>query len=166
MINPIKFKGIIIILYTVKVELRQVEGSFRHFRIESIFLEENAIRGIEGHKAILARLKQRDLKGVEKAIRQHLEQSKRDIRRYAFPESQEKDYDLHWHWPHGEFFIRFEKDLDTPLEDGTYEKESTDHWIKTKVKIHEDTKGYVYEVGEKNPVGEQKKADPGLIVDP
>ena len=64
------------------------------YRIESIFSEENVIRAIDGHKGIVAPLKQGDVDGVETAIQQHLEQSKRDIRRYAFPESQEVDATL------------------------------------------------------------------------
>jgi len=60
------------------------------YRIESIFSEENVLRAINGHKAIVAPLKQKDIEGVERAIEQHLEQSKQDIRRYAFQESQEK----------------------------------------------------------------------------
>jgi len=54
------------------------------YRIESISREENVLRAIEGHKAILACIKRKHEDGIEMAINKHLEQSKRDIRRYAF----------------------------------------------------------------------------------
>jgi len=60
------------------------------YRIESIFCEENVVRAIKGHKAIVACLKRKDENGVELAIRQHLEQSKRDIRRFAFSYSEQE----------------------------------------------------------------------------
>ena len=61
------------------------------YRIESIFRKENVIRAIKGHKAIVACIKRKDEDGVERAIRRHLDQSKRDIQRYAFGEDQEMD---------------------------------------------------------------------------
>lgn len=61
------------------------------YRIESIFHEENVLRAIKGHRAIVACIKRKDKDGIEMAIRKHLEQSKRDIQRYAFEEGQERD---------------------------------------------------------------------------
>ncbi|UCE56639.1 MAG: GntR family transcriptional regulator [Desulfobacterales bacterium] len=61
------------------------------YRIESIFRKDNALRAIAGHKAIVACIKRKDQEGVEMAIKQHLEQSKRDIQRYAFNEQLEKE---------------------------------------------------------------------------
>ena len=61
------------------------------YRIESIFREENVLRAIKGHKAIVACLKRKDEDGIEMAIKKHLEQSKRDIQRYAFGKGQERD---------------------------------------------------------------------------
>ncbi len=61
------------------------------YRIESIFRKENVLRAIEGHKTIVAYIKRKEEDGVEMAIKQHLEQSKRDIQRYAFDEQLEKE---------------------------------------------------------------------------
>jgi len=49
------------------------------------------LRAIKGHKAIVACLKRKDEDGIEMAIKKHLEQSKRDIQRYAFGKAQERD---------------------------------------------------------------------------
>ncbi len=54
------------------------------YRIESIFSEENVLRAIRGHKRIMDCIKRKDIQNVGEAIRAHLEQSKKDIRRYAF----------------------------------------------------------------------------------
>ncbi|UCD34041.1 MAG: GntR family transcriptional regulator, partial [Nitrospiraceae bacterium] len=59
------------------------------YRIESIFKKENVLRAIEGHRTIVAYIKRKQQDGVEMAIKQHLEQSKRDIQRYAFEEQLE-----------------------------------------------------------------------------
>jgi len=61
------------------------------YRIESIFKKENVLRAIEGHKTIVAYIKRKQENGVVMAIKQHLEQSKRDIQRYAFEEQLEKE---------------------------------------------------------------------------
>ena len=61
------------------------------YRIESIFRKENVLRAIEGHKTIVAYIKRKEEDGVEMAIKQHLEQSKRDIQRYAFDEQHETE---------------------------------------------------------------------------
>lgn len=60
------------------------------YRIESLYLPETALRAIQGHRRILECLKARDESGLEKAIRDHLEQSKIDTHRYAFGKSEEQ----------------------------------------------------------------------------
>ena len=64
------------------------------YRIESLYLAETALRAIAGHRRILGCIRSKDEGGVEAAIRAHLEQSKRDIHRYAFLEGREKDIAL------------------------------------------------------------------------
>ncbi|MBW2031518.1 MAG: GntR family transcriptional regulator [Deltaproteobacteria bacterium] len=64
------------------------------YRIESLYLAETALRAIAGHRRILECIRSKDEGGVEAAIREHLEQSKRDIHRYAFLEGREKDIAL------------------------------------------------------------------------
>jgi DNA-binding GntR family transcriptional regulator len=59
------------------------------YRIESIYLTENVSRAIQGHKGILEAIEKGNLEEVNKAIKAHLEQSKKDILRYAFKEETE-----------------------------------------------------------------------------
>jgi DNA-binding GntR family transcriptional regulator len=54
------------------------------YRIESIFCEDNVIRGIAWHKRIFHCLKQKDVDGITEAIQRHMEQARDDIRRYGF----------------------------------------------------------------------------------
>jgi DNA-binding GntR family transcriptional regulator len=54
------------------------------YRIESIFLPDVALRAIEGHKEILRAVEKGDDAGISLALKNHLEQSKRDTLRYAF----------------------------------------------------------------------------------
>ncbi len=56
------------------------------YRIQSIYSVDNVLRAIEGHKGIQRAIKKQNLEEVNKAIRHHMEQSKRDILRYAFKE--------------------------------------------------------------------------------
>ena len=56
------------------------------YRIQSIYSAGNVRRAIDGHKGILRAIEKRDLEEVNKAIQHHMEQSKRDILRYAFKE--------------------------------------------------------------------------------
>ena len=56
------------------------------YRIQSIYLTENVLRAIEGHKGILEAIEKGHPEEVNQAIRDHLEQSKRDVLRYAFKE--------------------------------------------------------------------------------
>jgi DNA-binding GntR family transcriptional regulator len=57
------------------------------YRIQSIYSVGNVLRAIDGHKGILRAIDKRNLEGVNKAIRHHMEQSKKDILRYAFKET-------------------------------------------------------------------------------
>ena len=56
------------------------------YRVESLYLPETALRAIGGHRRILNCLKEKNEEDFEAAIREHLEQSKQDIHRYAFEE--------------------------------------------------------------------------------
>ena len=57
------------------------------YRIQSIYSVDNVLRAIEGHKGIVRAIKKQNLEEVNNAIRYHMEQSKRDILRYAFKAS-------------------------------------------------------------------------------
>ena len=54
------------------------------YRIKSLYLAESGLKAVAGHRRILACLEKKDDIKIEAAIREHLEQSKRDIRRFAF----------------------------------------------------------------------------------
>jgi DNA-binding GntR family transcriptional regulator len=56
------------------------------FRVQSIYVIDNVLRAIQGHKDILEAIEKGDLEAVNRAIKGHLEQSKKDILRYAFKE--------------------------------------------------------------------------------
>ncbi len=56
------------------------------YRIQSIYLIDNVLRAIQGHKGILEAIEGGDLEEVNRAMKCHLEQSKKDILRYAFKE--------------------------------------------------------------------------------
>jgi GntR family transcriptional regulator, rspAB operon transcriptional repressor len=58
------------------------------YRLESIYVADPALRAIEGHKGILSAIEGGELEDVYKAIRFHLDQSKKDTVRYAFKEEQ------------------------------------------------------------------------------
>jgi DNA-binding GntR family transcriptional regulator len=57
------------------------------YRIQSIYSVGNVLRAIDGHKGILRAIGKRNLEEVNRAIQHHMEQSKRDILRYAFKET-------------------------------------------------------------------------------
>ena len=57
------------------------------YRIQSIYLTENVSRAIQGHKGIFEAIEKGNLEEVSRAIKYHLEQSKKDILRYAFKEA-------------------------------------------------------------------------------
>ncbi len=61
------------------------------YRIQSIYLTENVLRAIEGHKGILEAIEKGHLEEVNRAIKHHLEQSKKDILTYAFKEATQKE---------------------------------------------------------------------------
>jgi DNA-binding GntR family transcriptional regulator len=54
------------------------------YRIQSIYSVDNVLRAIEGHKGIQRAIKKQNSEEVNKAIWYHVEQSKKDILRYAF----------------------------------------------------------------------------------
>jgi DNA-binding GntR family transcriptional regulator len=56
------------------------------YRIQSIFLVDNVLRAIDGHKGILRAIEKRNFEEVNKAIQHHMEQVKKDVLRYAFKE--------------------------------------------------------------------------------
>jgi DNA-binding GntR family transcriptional regulator len=61
------------------------------YRIQSIYLTDNVSRAIQGHKGILEAMEKGDLEEVNRAIKCHLEQSKKDILRYAFKDGAKTD---------------------------------------------------------------------------
>lgn len=54
------------------------------YRIQSIYSIDNVLRAIEGHKGILRAIQKRNLEEVNKAIRHHMEQVKKDVLKFAF----------------------------------------------------------------------------------
>jgi DNA-binding GntR family transcriptional regulator len=54
------------------------------YRIEALYLPETGLRAIVGHRRILDCMRERNKNGIKSAIREHLEQSKCEIQRYAF----------------------------------------------------------------------------------
>jgi DNA-binding GntR family transcriptional regulator len=56
------------------------------YRIQSIYLVDNVLRAIDGHKGILRAIEKRNLEEVNRAIQHHMEQVKKDVLRYAFKE--------------------------------------------------------------------------------
>jgi DNA-binding GntR family transcriptional regulator len=57
------------------------------YRIQSIYSVDNVLRAIKGHKEILQAIEKSDFEEVDKAIRNHMEQVKKDVLRYAFKET-------------------------------------------------------------------------------
>jgi len=57
------------------------------YRVQSIYSIDNVLRAIDGHKGILRAIEKQNLEAVNKAIQHHMEQSKKDILRYAFREA-------------------------------------------------------------------------------
>ena len=62
------------------------------YRMESIYLTENVARAIAGHKGILAVIEKGNLEDANRTIRSHIEQSGKDILRYAFEEETELSF--------------------------------------------------------------------------
>lgn len=68
-------------------ELTQVlRRHMLRYRIESINLKETALLAVEGHRRILKAMEKKDFEAMEKAVKEHLEQSRKDILRFAFRE--------------------------------------------------------------------------------
>jgi DNA-binding GntR family transcriptional regulator len=57
------------------------------YRMRAMMRADVVRRAIDGHSRILERLRDRDREGVERAIIEHLEISKREIQRYAFDQN-------------------------------------------------------------------------------
>jgi DNA-binding GntR family transcriptional regulator len=73
------------------LELAQtLRNHMLRYRIQSIYATDNVVRAIEGHKGILEALEKGEAEEINQAIRRHLEQSKKDILRYAFKENEAK----------------------------------------------------------------------------
>jgi DNA-binding GntR family transcriptional regulator len=74
--------------------LLELAQALRHhmlrYRVQSIYSTDNVLRAIEGHKGVLESIENGDTEEINQAIRQHLEQSKKDILRYAFKENETK----------------------------------------------------------------------------
>lgn len=84
-----QFHEIIARLSGSKRLLELAQALRRHmlrYRIQSIYLIDNVLRAINGHKAILQAIEKTDVEEINRAIKHHLEQSKKDIVRYAFGE--------------------------------------------------------------------------------
>jgi len=58
--------------------------------VAHVYATDNVVRAIEGHKGILEALEKGEAEEINQAIRRHLEQSKKDILRYAFKENEAK----------------------------------------------------------------------------
>jgi DNA-binding GntR family transcriptional regulator len=56
------------------------------YRIQSIYLIDNVLRAIDGHKRILGAIEKGNPEEVNKTIKYHLDQVKKDVLRYAFKE--------------------------------------------------------------------------------
>ncbi len=64
----------------------QLRRHMLRYRIESLLLEETALKAIEDHRRILECIKSGDKQAVAQAIRRHLEFVKSSVRRHAFGE--------------------------------------------------------------------------------
>lgn len=54
------------------------------YRVESLYVAEAGFRAVKGHRRIITCLENKDDIGIAAAVRDHLAQSKSDIRRFAF----------------------------------------------------------------------------------
>lgn len=72
----------------------QLRRHMLRYRIESLYLSETALKAIEGHRRIVECIKKRDEKGIDSAIRDHLEFAKKSTQRYAFEEKQNRETEL------------------------------------------------------------------------
>jgi DNA-binding GntR family transcriptional regulator len=53
------------------------------YRVKSLYLKETALQALLGHSRILDCLRKRDKKGIERAIREHLEFAKQSIQKHV-----------------------------------------------------------------------------------
>jgi DNA-binding GntR family transcriptional regulator len=53
------------------------------YRVKSLYLKETALQALLGHCGILDSLRKRDKKGIERAIREHLEFAKQSIQKHV-----------------------------------------------------------------------------------
>ena len=71
--------------------LLELGGTLRRhmlrYRIQSIYVIDNVLRAIQGHRGIVEAIEKGDSEEVRRAMKFHLEQSKEDILRYAFKEA-------------------------------------------------------------------------------
>lgn len=66
------------------VELAEsLRGQMLRYRSQSIYVPDNVVEAIEGHKRILAAIEADDVKLLNESIRRHLQESKDAIIRYA-----------------------------------------------------------------------------------
>ncbi len=61
------------------------------YRIQSIYSADNVRRAIRGHRAILRAIEGGNIREVERAIKGHMEQVKKDVLRYAFREAPKRE---------------------------------------------------------------------------
>jgi DNA-binding GntR family transcriptional regulator len=62
----------------------QLRRHMLRYRIKSIFLPETVFGALKGHREILKSIKERDPRGIESAIKAHLEYVKKSIKRHVF----------------------------------------------------------------------------------
>jgi GntR family transcriptional regulator, rspAB operon transcriptional repressor len=89
-----RFHEIIARLSGGKRLLELAQSLRRHalrYRIQSINLSGTALRAIEGHRRILEAVERNDHAALTQAIREHLEQSKKDTIRYAFGREEDEN---------------------------------------------------------------------------
>ena len=60
------------------------------YRMQSLYTQDSALRAIKEHHHILTQIKKMDKRGVESAIREHLQWAKSDIKEKAFNKKLEK----------------------------------------------------------------------------
>jgi DNA-binding GntR family transcriptional regulator len=63
-----------------------IRRSMLRYRIQSIYSEDNVIRAITGHKAILEAIEKGDARAAQSALRAHIRQSRKDILYFGFRE--------------------------------------------------------------------------------
>ena len=58
------------------------------YRVKSLYLEETALKALQGHSEILHCLRKRDKKRIERAVREHLEFAKQSIQEHVLWEEE------------------------------------------------------------------------------